>query len=154
MRHLRFTLLIAASMLLTGLAGCAPTRDVRGHVVNVDAIAALTPGIDNQTSVLQTLGSPTALGTFDANAVDPLARWYYISRTTDTVAFFNEDVIDQQVVALAFDNAGVLVAVTEFGLADAVEVALVGRSTPTRGRELGIWEQLIGNIGRFNTPAE
>jgi outer membrane protein assembly factor BamE (lipoprotein component of BamABCDE complex) len=141
-------LFLAASVLAVAMAGCAPTRDLRGFVANAEAVAALTPGIDNQTSILEALGSPTALGTFDVNA------WYYISRTTDTVAFFNEDVVDQQVVALAFDDAGVLASVTRFDLTDAIDIVPVDRATPTRGRELGIFEQFVGNIGRFNTPVE
>ncbi|MDA1132411.1 MAG: outer membrane protein assembly factor BamE [Proteobacteria bacterium] len=148
LRHRPVAFAVAAVMVVALATGCTPTREVRGFVAVAQTIDQLEPGIDNQASVLQALGTPTALGTFDTNA------WYYITRTTDSVAFFDEQVVDQQVVALKFDDAGVLASIDRFGLGDAVDITPVERTTPTRSRELGILEQFIGNIGRFNGPIE
>ena len=145
MRQFRpFLFAAAAAAALAGATGCAPTRDVRGHVFAPDSLDRLQPGLDSRASVAAALGTPSAVGTFDPN------RWYYISRTTETTAFLDPDVLDQQVLVLAFNDAGVLTDVHRFGLADAYRITLVDRITPTHGRELGIVEQLVGNIGRFN----
>jgi hypothetical protein len=37
-------------------------------------------------------------------------------------------------------------------LDDAQQIVPVDDTTPTLGRELGLLQQLLGNIGRFNTP--
>ena len=38
------------------------------------------------------------------------------------------------------------------GLDDGQDVAMSDRETPTRGRELTILEQLLGNVGRGQLP--
>jgi hypothetical protein len=40
--------------------------------------------------------------------------------------------------------------VKKLGLEDAQQVALNSNETPTAGKELGFFEQLFGNVGRFN----
>ena len=56
--------------------------------------------------------------------------------------------------AATFDDQGVIQSIDRQSLEDAKEVALVDRETPTSGSELGILEQFIGNIGRFNPQPE
>ena len=143
-----FKSLIIVGTLTYCLAGCAPTKDVRGYIFNSNALEGLTPGTDNQESVLRSLGTPSALGTFNHNA------WYYISRVTESFAFLNEEVIDQRVVAIIFDDKGILESIHYFGMEDAVDLTPVEQKTPTRGRELNIFEQLLSNINRFDRPIE
>ena len=130
--------------MLAWSTGCTPIRSVQGFVANEGQIGALTPGVDTQATVIEALGSPTAVGTFNPNS------WYYISRTTDTVAFLNADVVDQRVVAIEFDAAGTVSEIRRYTLDDAMAIELVQRETPTLGRELNVWQQLWGNFGRFN----
>jgi outer membrane protein assembly factor BamE (lipoprotein component of BamABCDE complex) len=59
-------------------------------------------------------------------------------------------VLDQQVVAVAFDDSGVVREVEHLGLADSRTVDPSPRVTPSAGRELGLMEQLVGNVGRFS----
>jgi outer membrane protein assembly factor BamE (lipoprotein component of BamABCDE complex) len=76
--------------------------------------------------------------------------WYYISRRTRQLAFFDPEVVDQQVYIVRFDDKGVVAAVDRKDLKDGREVDPVARTTPAPGRELTFMEQLIGNVGRFN----
>ena len=39
-------------------------------------------------------------------------------------------------------------------LEDSINITPVERTTPTHGRELGIIEQILGNINRFEPPPE
>jgi outer membrane protein assembly factor BamE (lipoprotein component of BamABCDE complex) len=51
------------------------------------------------------------------------------------------------VVAIEFDEQGVVTGIGQFGLEDGQIVDLVTRTTPTYGSQLTILEQLFGNIG-------
>ena len=130
------------------LLACTPTQEVRGYVPNETAIAKLKPGIDNRRIVAQLIGSPSSISTFEAKT------WYYISKRSEHLAFFEEKVLDQQVVAIDFDSEGTIADVRRYHLDDARNIVLVGRVTPTTGRELGLLEQLFGNVGRFATDGE
>jgi outer membrane protein assembly factor BamE (lipoprotein component of BamABCDE complex) len=100
-------------------------------------------GEDTRSTVLTKLGSPSAVATFDPNI------WYYISQTSDKVAYLHPQLKSRTVVAISFDKASEKVtAVRTLGLGDGYEVAYVKRETPTRGRELSALEQLLGTIGR------
>ena len=57
--------------------------------------------------------------------------------------------ICRDIVAIAFDPATEQVAsVNKYSLKDGKVFALNDRETPTRGREMTILEQLLGNVGR------
>lgn len=139
---LRAGLALAAVGL--SLAACSPTTNVRGHVMDERLVNAIQPGVDDQASVRAMLGTPSVMGTFNGN------RWYYVSRTTETLAFFRPDVLDHKVVMVAFDDSGVVRDVQRSGIEQTQKIDPVNDKTPTRGRELGFWEQIFGNIGRFS----
>ena len=61
--------------------------------------------------------------------------------------------IDQQVYIVNFDDQGVVKAIDHKGLEDGKEIVPVARATPAPGRELSFLEQLIGNLGKFNSAA-
>lgn len=142
----RIVLLGASMVLALASSACGPTLDTRGYVLNERAVQGITPGKDTRDTVLVALGSPSAVGTFEQN------RWYYVGAQTLTAPYRRAQVLDQQVVAIAFSDAGVVSDVQRYTLADAMAIDPVARETITRGRELGVVEQFVGNIGRFNTP--
>ena len=92
---------------------------------------------------MRTLGYPTSTATFDRFS------WYYISRRTENFLFFDEQLIDQSVVEISFDQQGVVTAVNTLGVDQAREISVNSRETKTGGRTLGFFEQLFGNLGRF-----
>ena len=46
---------------------------------------------------------------------------------------------------------GTVAEVTEYDVSDSRQVNYVARTTPTRGRELTLLEQVLGNVGRLPT---
>ena len=142
----RHSIVLWGLLLAGALAACTPSRDIRGYVPSPTLVAQITPGEDTKESVLQTLGSPSSTATFGTDS------WYYISRTTETVAFFTEVVLEQSVVAIDFTPLGIVSGVRAYTLDDAQAVVPVEGKTPTLGRELGLLQQLLGNIGRFTPP--
>ncbi|MBV8166507.1 MAG: outer membrane protein assembly factor BamE [Alphaproteobacteria bacterium] len=135
---------LAGLAVAGALAACAPMVDTRGNMPPADAIAGIQPGVTTRTQVSQLLGSPSSVGTFNDRT------WYYIGRKTETVAFLQPEVTEQQVLVIKFDEAGVVQDFEKRGMETAREVAMNDRETPTAGHSLGFFEQLFGNIGRFS----
>jgi len=145
MRQLAITLALGMA-----LSACSAEQLTRGYVPEEDRLAEVKAGISDRASVEELLGSPSSMGTFEDKT------WYYITRRTEKLAFFDENMKDQLILAIVFDDAGVVSDVRRYSLEDVQEIEPVERVTPTRGREMTVFEQLLGNIGRFsrNTGAE
>lgn len=137
--------LAAALALALSLAACVTRDEVRGYVPDEEALSAVKPGVHTREQVIEMLGSPSTVSTFTEHR----DTWYYITRRTERFAFLDEKLVDQQVVAIAFDQSGRVSEITRLGTEDARDVNPVDRRTPTLGKELGFFEQLFGNIGRF-----
>lgn len=135
----------SALVLAAALSACAETIEHRGYVPEQDRLAAIKPGVDTKQTVSERLGTPSSVTTFGDDA------WYYISSTTEQVAFFDPEEVDRKVVAITFDEAGTVQEIKRYGLEDGQEVAFVERETPTRGRTLTVLQQVFGNIGRIGS---
>jgi len=140
--HLAGIHLAGAVVLM--LSACAPTLDNRGHLPDADQLAEIHPGQTTKDQVVKILGTPSSTGVFDDK------HWYYISKKTKQVAFFDKDVLDQQVYVINFDNQGVVKTVDHKDLQDAQLIEPAPGATPAPGRELTFIEQIIGNVGRFS----
>ncbi len=134
----------AAVIIAWSLSACSPKTATRGSMPEAELVALVTPGIHGQDDVRSILGAPSAVGTFDPNT------WYYIGRRTEQYAFLKRDTVEQQVLIVRFGVGGRVAQIARLDENDARQVALVDRETPSAGRELGVFEQLFGNIGRFN----
>jgi outer membrane protein assembly factor BamE (lipoprotein component of BamABCDE complex) len=130
----------------TAASGCATREDVRGAVIEEDKLKVLERGGLTRRQVRDLMGSPSVLSTF-AGANDV---WYYISSRTETYAFFEPKITQRMVVTVAFDEQDKVKDVQRIEIGEGRDVDVVDRTTPTRGREFGLFEQLFGNVGRFN----
>ena len=147
-RSLRSTLrraALAGCLLFAGCSLLAPPPQVRGNHVDSDQLKELTPGTSTEADVRSLLGSPTAHATFDDNT------WLYIGERTRPRIGATQAVLSQTVVALTFDDNGVLRQVTTKDAANKLPVQVIARTTPSPGTEASFLQQLFGNIGRFNT---
>lgn len=140
-----FATLVAATLLLAIGGGCDVKESQHGHQLPQGIVAALQEPNVTQDQVLQLLGTPTTRSSFE------LGTWYYISEVQQTYAFFQPETVDRTVLILHFDNNRTLERIATLSKEDGAEVTLVARETPTEGHKLTLLEQLIGNIGRFNT---
>jgi outer membrane protein assembly factor BamE (lipoprotein component of BamABCDE complex) len=140
----RFNIVPLAAAAVIALAGCAISVDQRGKLPDPDRIAEVQPGKTTKDQVIKILGSPSSSSAFDDNT------WFYISRKTKQVAFFQPEVLDQQVFVLNFDDKGVVKDLGHKTLADGASITPAPGATPSPGRELSFLEQLIGNVGRFS----
>lgn len=140
-RH-RLAAVFACALALGGCSLLVPPAEVRGNRVDPSELSQLVPGTTTEATARGLLGSPTARGTFDPN------QWYYITETTRQVIGGTQGVLNQGVVVLHFDQAGVLQHVDRISRKAALSAPIVGRTTPSPGGSAGFFQQLIGNIGR------
>lgn len=135
---------ILLGLSIVSLAGCAPEISTHGYRLNEALLDQIEPGRTSRDEVLALLGSPSSRTTFGDSI------WYYVSQRTERMSFYQEEVVDQEVIAITFDDRDLVRSIDRRGLADARQIELVERETPTSGNELSVFEQFIGNIGRFN----
>ncbi len=136
--------LLAVSVLGLGLAACLARIETRGNIPDTERLAELRPGEYSRKEVLEMLGSPSSIASFDSET------WYYISERTETVAFFAPEIKERKVLMVRFDKEGILSDMRQIGLEEGFVVEPVGRETPTAGNKITVMEQLFGNLGRFN----
>ncbi len=129
--------------IAAALGACSPTLDIHGNIPKPEIVEGIAVGETTRDQVSGMLGTPSAVATFDQDA------WYYVGKRTSRVAFLEPEILERQVLVIRFDENGVVRQVEKLDKEDGRAVAIVARATPTRGRELTIIEQLIGNIGRF-----
>jgi outer membrane protein assembly factor BamE (lipoprotein component of BamABCDE complex) len=141
-RHL--VSVLAAISAAAAIGGCAKDVEQRGNLPPQDKIVEIHPGT-TKDEVIKILGSPSSTSVFNDKT------WYYISRRTGQFAFFDPSVLDQQVYVITFDDQGVVQAIGHKSLDDGQEITPVARATPAPGRELSFLEQVIGNLGKFNS---
>ncbi|SDG94123.1 outer membrane protein assembly factor BamE [Roseospirillum parvum] len=136
---------VATVVLALGLTLGACAQDVvpRGNEPNPDMLTQIKPGEVGRREVAALLGTPSTRSAFGQET------WYYISSKTAQWAFMEQEELDRQVVAIDFDEKGVVSQVRTLGLEDGQQVGLVDRETPTHGNELSLIQQLLGNVGRF-----
>ncbi len=133
----------AALALALALASCGIPVDQRGNLPDERNLSQIKPGETDKATVTRLIGSPSSVAAFDPNT------WYYISQKTKTVAFFRTDVLDQEVIAITFDEDGKVKSISNRGLQDAEAVTPNPNVTPTKGREFSTIEMFLGNFGKF-----
>lgn len=145
-RTARAVLCMALGLCMLGLAGCGTTvmRPIvtkHGYVPEEDKLDALEAGVTSKAVAEATLGTPSSIATFDPNT------WYYISSTQERFAFLEKETKDRKVVAVSFDDTGILENVETYDISDGRIVRYSGGKTRTRGKELTFLEQLFGSVG-------
>ncbi|MGY3489975.1 outer membrane protein assembly factor BamE (lipoprotein component of BamABCDE complex) [Bradyrhizobium sp. USDA 4011] len=112
------------------LGGCAGEQFQKGYILPDGALEQIPIGA-SQDQVLIVLGTPSTVATLDGEV------FYYISqRTSRPVAFMNQRVVDQRVIAVYFDKNRQVRRLANYGLKDGKIFDFVSRTTPTSGQEM------------------
>jgi outer membrane protein assembly factor BamE (lipoprotein component of BamABCDE complex) len=133
-------------MLVLGmtLASCEPKIAEHGSGDLVVKAGNIIPNQSTEKDVVQWLGTPASTSHFGEKT------WFYFSSRNESKAFFAPDVIEQNVLQITFDDKGVVQTMLHYDKNQAKDVAFSTKQTPTAGQKYGFFEQLIGNVGRFN----
>ena len=135
--------LTLAVVLATGFtAACTPTIDRRGYLPRAGDMQRISPGM-SKTEVTALLGSPSTTATVNFTG----DSYYYISSKVETQGFLDPKETERSIFAIRFDQTDQVQSFAQYTLEDGQIIDVNTRTTPTRGREFTILQQLFGNIG-------
>ena len=127
-RFLRIT--AAAALMGVALAACTGEQFQKGYILQPGALEQIPIGA-SQDQVLIVMGTPTTIAILEGEV------FYYISQRAERkVAFMNQKVVDQRVIAIYFDKSRRVRRLANYGLQDGKIFDFVSRTTPTSGQEL------------------
>ena len=126
------------------LAAACVNTVTHGHLKEDESLASIKVGSTTKAEALKALGSPSSESNFG-----PLT-WYYVSSIKQNRSLFAPEITDQRVVEVGFNDQGVVASIKQYSLSDSKKIEVAQRTTPAEGQSLGFFEQLMGNLGRFN----
>jgi outer membrane protein assembly factor BamE (lipoprotein component of BamABCDE complex) len=121
--------LVAAAVSLPILSGCGRLSEnfQKGYVLPEGALEQIPMGA-SQDQVLIVLGTPSTVATVSGEA------FYYISQKTERkIAFMNQNVVDQRVIAVYFDKNRRVERLANYGIKDGKVFDFVSKTTQTGG---------------------
>lgn len=131
-RGLRRVAAIALTCAVLGqvLGGCTGEQFQKGYILPPGALEQIPIGA-SQDQVLIVMGTPSTVATLNGEV------FYYISQRSERkVAFMNQQVVDQRVIAIYFDKNRQVQRLANYGLQDGKIFDFISRTTPTSGQEL------------------
>lgn len=132
------------TVAVLALAGCTPTKAVRGNLVEDYRLEQVKPGMSTASDVVGILGSPTSTDPFDPNI------WYYIGQKTEKKGILDPKVTQERILRLTFDpDTRILSDITPVDN-QRNNIPLAKDVTPTSGNEMTAVQQMLGNMGKFN----
>ncbi|CAO5675098.1 MAG: hypothetical protein HEEMFOPI_01001 [Holosporales bacterium] len=137
---------LCASLLI--LAACEPVIDSRGYNPDKMDLKKIIVKKTTKDDVLQLLGSPT-------NTAEVIGKcgkgeaWYYISKKTETTAFFKPEISDQKVIRLIFNEKDIITKVDDLSQMQGVDLEPDSDQTETTGYEESLGRGVLGTFGRM-----
>jgi outer membrane protein assembly factor BamE (lipoprotein component of BamABCDE complex) len=126
----RWRALAAMALVCAALGGCTGEQFQKGYILPPNALEQIPIGA-SQDQVLIVMGTPSTVATLNGEV------FYYISQRSERkVAFMNQQVVDQRVIAIYFDKNRQVQRLANYGLQDGKIFDFISRTTPTSGQEL------------------
>ncbi len=129
---------------LTVFGACTPIFKNHGYIPPAEELAEIKVGVDTRDSVAEAIGAPGVSGVVQDSG------YYYVASRVRHYGPKRPEVVSRELVAISFDQRGVVRNIERFGLEDGVVVTLERRVTESSIQNNGFLRQLLGNIGNFN----
>ena len=125
-----FRAVAAIALMCAALGACTGEQFQKGYILPPGALEQIPIGA-SQDQVLIVMGTPSTVATLNGEV------FYYISQRSERkVAFMNQQVVDQRVIAIYFDKNRQVQRLANYGLQDGKIFDFISRTTPTSGQEL------------------
>jgi outer membrane protein assembly factor BamE (lipoprotein component of BamABCDE complex) len=129
-RRRGFRAAAAVALVCAALTGCTGEQFQKGYILPPNALEQIPIGA-SQDQVLIVMGTPSTVATLNGEV------FYYISQRSERkVAFMNQQVVDQRVIAIYFDRNRQVTRLANYGLQDGKIFDFISRTTPTSAQEL------------------
>lgn len=135
---------LLAGLIVAAAAACASVYRNHGYVPSEAELAAIRVGVDTRDTVAQAVGTPGASGVLDGSG------YYYVASRVRHYGAREPQVVSRELVAISFDQRGVVRNIERYGLERGQVVQLSRRVTSSNVEDKTFLRQLIGNLGRFN----
>jgi len=139
-RSLRLAL---AGLCCLALAACATVVRNHGYVPDETELAQVQVGTDTRETVAEKIGRPSAQGLLND------VGWFYVQSRFEHVGPREPKEVERQVVAITFNDRGVVDNIGRYGLEDGRVVAISRRVTESNIKGIGFIRQLLSNFGRI-----
>ena len=127
-RRPRLRVTLAATLVCAVMAGCTGEQFQKGYILPPNALEQIPIGA-SQDQVLIVMGTPSTVATLNGEV------FYYISQRAERkVAFMQQSVIDQRVIAIYFDKNRQVQRLANYGLQDGKIFDVISRTTTTTGQ--------------------
>src|SRR6476620_1751982 len=112
------------------LGSCTGEQFQKGYILPPGALEQIPIGA-SQDQVLIVMGTPSTVATLNGEV------FYYISQRSERpIAFMNDKIVDQRVIAIYFDKKRQVRRIANYGLKDGAIFDFISRTTPTSGQEI------------------
>ena len=132
------------SACLAVAAACSPIFRDHGYIPPPEDLAEIKVGVDTRESVIESIGAPSSSGVVRDSG------FYYVSSRIRHYGPRKPEVVERELLAISFDQRGVVRNIERFGLEDGNVITLERRVTESSIESNGFLRQLLGNIGNFN----
>lgn len=134
----------AVLLLAAGIAACSPIYRNHGYVPAEDELALVEVGVDSRETVGQKIGRPSTSGLLNDEG------WFYVQSRYEHRGPREPREIERQVLAVTFNESGVVENIARYGLEDGKVVQISRRVTETNIKGISLIQQLLGNFGRIS----
>jgi len=140
MKSVIYVFVMAITLLSSA---CVRSESKGGYVTEYSKYDQIKKGMTKK-DVVEKIGSPSFSSTFDDK------KWFYVGMKMEQTPFGNAETVKQDTITVAFDDKGLVLSVYKDSSAGGRNIKIAEDETPTEGNDMGVMEQLLGNLGRFN----
>lgn len=130
--------------VLIAVGACTAIYRNHGYIPNPEDLAKITVGKSTQEEVARDVGRPSSTGLLTGGA------WYYVGSKFRHYGARAPQEIERQVVAVSFNDSGVVENVEHFGSERGEVVVISRRVTQSGVKGLSVIRQLLSNVGNFS----
>lgn len=134
-------------LAVLAITACAPIYRNHGYVPPELDLAQVAVGQTTVDELPTLIGRPSAQGLLTGSG------WYYVGSRWRHYGPYQPQEVNREVVAVSFDQGGVVSNVERFGLERGRVIVLSRRVTDSGVTSVSLIRQLMGNLGNF-TPGQ
>ena len=147
-KRFRFKKGFLLSVGLCLLTSCSVGIEEHGKRIGTNLLDKIVPGSTQKEQVLSILGAPSTENDFGNKA------WFYIASNNRQTPLFGDKLVSRSIIKIIFNDKNTVTKITTLTEKDQINVEHNQEKTPTAGQEIGILQQLLGNVGRFNANSQ